>query len=32
MHEGRVAGRFDRGAWSPEAIVALATGSGRAAA
>lgn len=32
MHEGRIAGRFDRGAWSPEAIVALATGSGRSAA
>jgi rhamnose transport system ATP-binding protein len=32
MHEGRIAGRFDRGAWSAEAIVAVATGSTGAAA
>lgn len=29
MHEGRIVGRFDRGAWSAEAIVAAATGAGR---
>lgn len=28
MHEGRIVGRFDRGAWSAEAIVAAATGAG----
>ncbi len=27
MHEGRIAGRFDRGAWSAEGIVAAATGA-----
>ena len=27
MHEGRIVGRFDRGAWSAEAIVAAATGA-----
>ena len=32
MHEGRVAGRFERGAWSAEAIVAVATGARGAAA
>jgi len=32
MHEGRIAGRFDRGAWSAEAIVAVATGARGAAA
>ncbi|MEO1676894.1 MAG: sugar ABC transporter ATP-binding protein [Pseudomonadota bacterium] len=28
MHEGRIVGRFDRGAWSAEEIVAAATGAG----
>ncbi len=32
MHEGRIAGRFARGAWSAEAIVATATGARSAAA
>lgn len=27
MHEGRIAGTFTRGNWSPEAIVSLATGA-----
>ncbi len=31
MHEGRIAGRFERGDWSAERIVAAATGAGRAA-
>jgi hypothetical protein len=31
MHEGRIVARFDRGAWSAEAIVAAATGAKDAA-
>ena len=27
MHEGRIAGSFVRGAWSPEAVVGVATGA-----
>jgi rhamnose transport system ATP-binding protein len=32
MREGRIAARFDRGAWSAEAIAAAATGAAREAA
>ncbi len=32
MHEGRIAGSFQRGDWSPEAVVAVATGARSAAA
>lgn len=32
MHEGRIAGEFQRGAWSAEALVAAATGGQRRAA